>query len=39
MAYTKFLVCADEVSVLGGIHTIKRNTGALVIVSKETGLE
>ena len=31
---------ADDVNVLGGsVHTIKKNTGALVIASKDTGLE
>jgi len=34
------LVYADDVYILGGsVHTIKKTTGALVVVSKETGLE
>ena len=34
------MVYADDVNMLGGsIHTIKRNTGALVVASKEIGLE
>jgi len=34
------LVYADDVKTLGGsIHTIKKNTKALVVTSKETGLE
>ena len=35
------LVCADDVNILGGkIHTIeKKNIDALVVTSKETGLE
>jgi hypothetical protein len=35
----QLLVYADGVNVLGGsIHTIRKNTEALVIASKETGL-
>jgi hypothetical protein len=34
------LVYADDVNILGGsIHTIKKNTEAFVLASKETGLE
>jgi hypothetical protein len=34
------LVYADDVSILGGsIHTIKENAEALVMASKEIGLE
>ena len=34
------LVYADDINILGGsIHTIKKNTDALVVTSKETGLE
>ena len=33
-------VYANDVNILGGsIHTIKKSTGALVLASKETGLE
>jgi hypothetical protein len=36
----KLLVYADNVNILGGsIHTIRKNTEALAIASKETGLE
>jgi len=36
----QLLIYADDVNILGGsIHTIKENTEALIIVSKETGLE
>jgi hypothetical protein len=36
----QFLVYADDVNILGrSIHTIKKNTHALVAASKETGLE
>jgi hypothetical protein len=36
----QLLVYADDVSILGGsIHIIKKNTEALVVGSKETGLE
>ena len=34
------LVYADDVNILGGaIHTIKKNAEALVVASKENGLE
>jgi hypothetical protein len=33
-------VYADDVNKLGGsVHTVKKNAGALVMASKETGLE
>ena len=36
----QFLVYADDINILGGsIHTIRKNIEALVIASKETGLE
>jgi hypothetical protein len=36
----QLLVYADNVNILGiGIHAIKNNTEALVVTSKETGLE
>jgi len=36
----QFLVYADDVNILGGsIHTIKENTEAFVVASKEIGLE
>jgi sorting nexin-29 len=36
----QLLVYADDVNILGGsIHTIRKNTDALLITSKETGLE
>jgi hypothetical protein len=35
----QLLVNADDVNILGGsVHTIKKNTEALVVGSKETGL-
>jgi hypothetical protein len=34
------LIYADDVNILGGsIHTIKENTEALIVTSKEIGLE
>jgi len=36
----QLLVYADDVNILGGsVHTIGKNTEALVIASKVTGLE
>jgi hypothetical protein len=36
----KLLVYADDVNTLGGsVHTIKENAEALIVASKETGLE
>jgi len=36
----QLLVYADDVNILGGsVHTIKKNAEALVVASKETGLE
>jgi len=36
----QLLVCADDVNILGGsIHNIKKNAAALVMASKEIGLE
>ena len=36
----QFLVHADDSNILGGsVHTIKKNTDALVVACKETGLE
>jgi hypothetical protein len=36
----QLLVFADDVSMLGGsIHTVRKNTEALVVTSKETGTE
>ena len=36
----RLLVCADDVNLLeGSVHTIKENAGALVVASKETGLQ
>jgi hypothetical protein len=34
------MVYADNVNILGGsVHSVEKNTGALVVVSKEIGLE
>jgi hypothetical protein len=35
----QLLVHADDITLGGSIHTIKKNTEALVVASKETGLE
>ena len=36
----QLLFCVDEVNILGGgIHTIEKNTKALVVASKEISLE
>jgi len=36
----QLLVYADDVNILGGsVHTIKENAEALVVASKEIGLE
>jgi len=36
----QLLVYADDVNILGGrVHTVKKNTEALIVASKETGLE
>jgi hypothetical protein len=36
----QLLVYANDVNLLGGsVHTIKKNAEALVVASKETGLE
>ena len=36
----QLLVYADDVNILGGsVHTIKENTGALVVASKQIRLE
>jgi hypothetical protein len=36
----QFLFCADDVNILSGsVHTIKKNTEALLVVSKKIGLE
>jgi hypothetical protein len=40
MVYFSFWFCADDVNMLGeSVNTIRKNTGALVVASKETGLE
>jgi len=36
----QLLVYADDINILGGsVHTLKENAEALVVASKETGLE
>ena len=36
----QLLVYADDISILGGsVHTVKENAGALIVASKEIGLE
>ena len=36
----QLLVYADDVNILGGsVHIVKENAGALIVASKETGLE
>ena len=36
----QLLVQADDVNTLGGsVHTVKKNTGTLLVGSKETGLD
>jgi hypothetical protein len=36
----QLLVYADNVNILGGrIHNVKKNTEALILASKESGLE
>jgi hypothetical protein len=36
----QLLVYADDVNILdGSVHTMRNNTGALVVASKESGLE
>ena len=36
----KLLVYADDVNILGGsVHTVEKDTEALVVASKEIGLE
>jgi hypothetical protein len=36
----QLVVYADDVSILGGsVHTVKENTGSLIVAGKESGLE
>ena len=36
----QLLVSADDVNILGGsVHTVKKNAEALVVASKEIGIE
>ena len=40
MVHISLLVYADDVNILGGsVHTVKGNTEALIVASKEIGLE
>jgi hypothetical protein len=40
LSYTSLSVYADDVNILGGsVHTIKENSEALLVASKEIGLE
>jgi hypothetical protein len=40
MVHIRFWVYADDVNILGGsLHIVKKNTEALLVGSKETGLE
>jgi hypothetical protein len=36
----KLLVYADDINILGGsVHTVNKNTEALVVATKQNGLE
>jgi hypothetical protein len=36
----QLLVCADDVNILGGsVHSVKKNTKALVVASRKIGLK
>jgi len=36
----QLLIYADDINILGGsVHTVKENTEALIVASKEIGLE
>jgi len=36
----QLLVCADDVNILGeSLHSVKKNTEAVVVAGKENGLE
>ena len=36
----QLLVYADDVNIMGGsVHTVKENAGALIVASKEIGIE
>ena len=36
----QFLVYADDVNILGGsLHTVRENAEALIVASKENGIE